>query len=338
VTPRVFHIGQTQINTDGLYAYLEASDNCDFITAIDEARQEGLSDSEILCSFYAKLCYRSLTLGHNANLKKTRDVWDNLVGTFDSAHGAVFEHVGFNFIVDQCSRVYTHEHVRHRIGHAMSQTSGRYCRYDFLQLVWDPVLDPAKQLWEEHLKATEDLIYLTECKLGMRVPPAIIAIPEYDVRGSADFCLRMRDGKIPPPPCDENPVSAWERYRWAPNDVMPFHVKKKLTSAVRRIIPQGITNEMGFSVNMRALRHMVMMRTARVAEWEIRRIFEQVYRLIKDKFPLVFYGAKEEMVDGALEITGMRMQPYELTANQVLGGMSTEEIQAYITEREKLAV
>jgi thymidylate synthase ThyX len=117
---------------------------------------------------------------------------------------------------------------------------------------------------------------------------------------------------------------------------MPFHQKKKLTSACRRIIPQGIVNEMGMSLNLRALRHVIQIRTAAGAEWEIREIFGQVYRLIKDKYPMVFYGAKERMVDGALEVYGMKTQPYEMTREQVLVDMTPEEIQEYLENCKKV--
>lgn len=92
-------------------------------------------------------------------------------------------------------------------------------------------------------------------------------------------------------------------------------LKKKITSALRRILPNGQSNEIGFSVNLRALRHFVMVRTSRHAEWEIRSVAEQVYDLVNAEFPLVFYGAKEEVVGGIKEITGMKLQPYEKSSD-----------------------
>lgn len=90
-----------------------------------------------------------------------------------------------------------------------------------------------------------------------------------------------------------------------------FSLKKKITSALRRLLPNGQANEIGFSVNLRSLRHIIQMRTSRHAEWEIRLVFQQVYQLVKSRFPLLFYGAKEEVVDGIVEVSGMKMQPYE---------------------------
>lgn len=67
VSPTVYLIGCTTLDWSGLSAYLTASDNEDFLTSAKAARANGLSDGEILCSFYAKLCYASLTEFSTAN-------------------------------------------------------------------------------------------------------------------------------------------------------------------------------------------------------------------------------------------------------------------------------
>ena len=52
------------------------------------------------------------------------------------------------------------------------------------------------------------------------------------------------------------------------------------------------------------------MRTNRQAEWEIRLIFNQVYDLLMARCPGLLFHAVTEEVDGLLEITGMKTQPY----------------------------
>jgi len=332
VRPKVFRLGYTEIDEEGLRDYLEYTQNQDFMTSYDAAKKRGLSGAEILCSFYAKLCYRALTLGKNANVTRTRDIWDNLVNCFDTGHGSVFEHVQFNFGVVDCSRVFTHELVRHRIGVAYSQTSGRYCRLDHIPLVWDPILDPVKDFFEYGVATIEEVVYMAECELGLRMPnPKINApaqaglgrkdLPEiFDPEGDARRFLESWEGHDTP----------LEDFRWVPDDSFPFAKKKKITSAIRRIAPNGQANEIGFSVNLRALRHTMLMRTARFAEQEIRDVFGQIYDLIAGKFPLVFHGAKVEEVDGFREITGMKMQPYEKPAEMVLSELGKEALAYYL--------
>ena len=95
------------------------------------------------------------------------------------------------------------------------------------------------------------------------------------------------------------------------NNIKDFATKKEMTSALRRLAPNGQSNEIGVTANLRSLRHIIMLRTSRHAEWEIRVVFEQIYNIMKSKYPLMFADAKEEIVKGIIEVTGMRMQPYE---------------------------
>lgn len=253
VNPKVYLIGETGFNMDGVNAYLNESGNYEFIDSIKKAKEIGLSDLEILCSLYAKLCYKSLSLGHNKNIDRVRDIDSNIRNCFDVGHGSVFEHSWLNFIAADVSRVFTHELVRHRVGTAYSQNSMRYIRTDSIDLVLDPILEPVKDIV---LKAMSDL-ELVYSKLE----------DHFDIKKTDDFAR-----------------------------------KKKITSALRRILPDGISNEIGFSLNVRSMRHIVELRTDRHAEWEIRQVFGQVYEIVKQKYPTLLHGASAEMVDGLLEV------------------------------------
>jgi thymidylate synthase (FAD) len=254
VLPKTYLVGYTSLNKDAILAYLRDTDQEVFHEEILQAAEEGLSDGEILCSFYAKLCYASLRVGKNKNISKTRSIYDNILATVQSGHGSVFEHCNLNFVTTNCSRVFTHELVRHRVGSAYSQTSGRYVRTDEIQMVHDPILDPAKDEIVELLNLIEQGYKKIEAKIDIA-------------------------------------------------NVKDFATKKKLTSAMRRVLPNGQGNEIGFSLNLRSLRHLIQLRTSRHAEWEIRLIFNQVYDLVKAKYPAILADAQIEFVDGANEIT-----------------------------------
>lgn len=246
-------------NVEQIFDYLEYTDQSDFCRDWEQAIiKDGIHPGEALCSFYAKLCYKSLVPEKNKNITKTRDIASNIKGTFDSKHGSVFEHCQLNFVVTDCSRVFTHELVRHRVGTAFSQTSGRYVRGDSIDFIMDPILEPVKN------EITDILLKIEESYNKM------VALLKLDEESD-------------------------------------FDKKKKLTSALRRILPNGQGNEIGFSVNLRQIRHIVEMRTSRGAEWEIRYITHQMYHLLKEKFPLMFYGAKEGIVDGLIEVTNLRV-------------------------------
>jgi thymidylate synthase (FAD) len=77
-----------------------------------------------------------------------------------------------------------------------------------------------------------------------------------------------------------------------------FDVKKKLTSAFRRIAPIGLATTIGWSCNFRALRHVIENRTDPHAEEEIRLLFGQVYDLVRVRYPNFFQDYEVETVDG----------------------------------------
>jgi thymidylate synthase (FAD) len=278
--PKTFLIGYTSINGEGLNGYLRYTGNTDFQHAIGEARKDGLTDAEILCSFYAKLCYKALTLGENKNLSRIRNIEDNVRGTLESGHGSVFEHCWLNFVTTNCSRVFTHELVRHRVGTAFSQTSGRYVRGDNLSIVMDPILDPISDVFNIACGNIRDSYKLASMRLGLE--------PCNKCNNLEIGCLICRGAIL----------------------VKDFTTKKKLTSALRRILPNGQVNEIGWSMNIRTLRHVIMLRTNRSAEWEIRLVFNDVYQICKEKYPLLFFDAVETSVDDLIEVTGMKQQPY----------------------------
>ena len=254
VEPKAFLIGYTNVDTAGMLAYLQHTGNEDFTSTWKDAMSAGISPGEALCSFYAKLCYKSLTEGKNQNLEGVRGIKSNIESCFNVEHESVFEHCSLNFVFTGVSRVFTHELVRHRVGTAFSQTSGRYVRNDVLEFVMDPILRPVDYIISSMLQKLH--------------------------RDYLDAALDI-----------------------GVNDAKKFDIKKKLTSALRRILPNGQANEIGFTANIRALRHITQMRTSRHAEWEIRKVFAEVHEIVSKKFPLIFYGENVEMVDGFPEIT-----------------------------------
>lgn len=261
VTPEVYLVGAT-LPTAELQEYLLASDNADFAWQLEAAKKAGVDPGLMLCSFAGKVCYASLSLGKNDNISRVRDIESNIRNIIATGHGSVLEHCNLTFIARNVSRVFTHELVRHRVGAAYSQTSGRYVRTDSIGFVLPPELEPVRDEVARHLRDTER-VYRELCD-------------RLDVAAMKDK--------------DE---------------------QKRVTSALRRILPNGQSNEIVFTYNLRTLRHVIQLRTSRSAEWEIRRVFEQVYLAVKERMPLLVEDAREELVGGSLEIAGMRTQPYE---------------------------
>lgn len=81
------------------------------------------------------------------------------------------------------------------------------------------------------------------------------------------------------------------------DDGVPFSEKKHKTSFMRRFAPDGVATGMLCTINVRALRHIIYMRTALGAEEEIRIVLDQVAKL-------------------ALLATPNLMQDYSINENQ----------------------
>lgn len=75
-------------------------------------------------------------------------------------------------------------------------------------------------------------------------------------------------------------------YAW---DKMNFDVKKRITSALRRVMPDGMATSIIWTANHRTIRHVITMRTAEAAEIEIRYVFDKVARTVKERFPLIYH-------------------------------------------------
>jgi len=69
---------------------------------------------------------------------------------------------------------------------------------------------------------------------------------------------------------------------------VPFHVKKEVTSALRRLAPIGLSTEIVWTANARTLRHVIEMRTAEGAEEELRVVFDKVARIMQAEAPGLF--------------------------------------------------
>ncbi len=81
-------------------------------------------------------------------------------------------------------------------------------------------------------------------------------------------------------------------------DDMDFGEKKKITSAMRRVAPIGLATNIGWTANFRTLRWVLEMRTHPSAEEEIRLVFGEVGKIVRQRFPNVFGDFQTEMVDG----------------------------------------
>lgn len=81
-----------------------------------------------------------------------------------------------------------------------------------------------------------------------------------------------------------------------------FALKKQLTSAFRRIAPEGLATGIVATFNVRAFRHIMKMRTELAAEVEIRLALDRAAELILPRYPFLFQDFEPgQLADGIYE-------------------------------------
>jgi thymidylate synthase (FAD) len=240
-TPTVHLIARPSLNLEGMRGYLADVGGEAWLERRLEAADGAPNAGELLVEFGGRACYRSWEPGLNPNVTRVRsDQREYFENILRSAHGSVLEHASYSFAIRNCSRVFTHELVRHRAGSAFSQESLRYVRLTDIGFRVPPVLEPVREQVLSVVEQLEELQISAARELGI----------------------------------DEEGV--------------PFHVKKEVTSALRRLAPIGLSTDIVWTANVRTLRHVIEMRTAPGAEEELRLVFDQVARIMRAEAPGLF--------------------------------------------------
>jgi thymidylate synthase (FAD) len=240
-TPQVFLIARPSIDVDGIRGYLADVGGESWLDRRLQEADGAPNGGELIVEFGGRACYRSWEPGLNANVTRVRtDQREYFANILRSAHGSVMEHANYSFVIRNCSRVFTHELVRHRAGSAFSQESLRYVRLTDIGFRVPPALEPVR---EQVLSIVEQL-------------------EEFQVTAAAELGI------------DE--------------DGVPFHVKKEVTSALRRLAPIGLSTDIVWTANVRTLRHVIEMRTAPGAEEELRLVFDVIARIMQAEAPGLF--------------------------------------------------
>ncbi|HUK75129.1 MAG TPA: FAD-dependent thymidylate synthase [Nitrososphaerales archaeon] len=117
----------------------------------------------------------------------------------------------------------------------------------------------------------ESLRYVRPSELGFWLPPELAGKREKVRAVVEDIETRYKELE--------------KEFDW---EAMNFDVKKRITSALRRMAPDGMATSIVWTANHRTIRHVITMRTAEAAEVEIRYVFDRVARTMKERFPLIY--------------------------------------------------
>ena len=232
VTPHIFLIGKTMPDREEIRRWL------DYIGADQYVIELDVTAAEQLVQVCGKRCYMRFQPGLNPNLTRIRtDMTEFIDNILKVGHGSVLEHASFNFAIESVSRVFTAEMNRHRAGMAISEGSMRFIRFTDIPF-WRP----------NSLRVNEKDPYIINQKREL----------SWQIFKDAIEYAEVKYGQL---------VELWKD-ELAPTS-KDFHMKKHITSMMRRIIPIGVATGGVWSGNLRALRHIFTMRCSPQAEEEI---------------------------------------------------------------------
>lgn len=272
VEPRVYHLATTKLVPTGLAGYLED-------IGVPEWTTNAVSDGEKLIEIGGKSCYRSFREDLNPNLTRVRKndnrayIQEGIVGV---GHGSVLEHVHDTVILTGVSRILTHELVRHRIA-SYSQESLRFVRLSELKAYFP---DAFKN--DGGLREVRDILARKGLKLDT---------DEDWMRGRMEEVFEYLED-----------VQLEFANKLQLDNLEGFAIKKKLTSAMRRMAPDGLATAVMMTTNLRQWRLIIKKRTSRHAEEEIRKVTARIYEILSETYPSVFADAQLRYADGLLEI------------------------------------
>lgn len=246
----IFFIAKSQIDIDESSKWLK-------YLGVDEWDYEK-TDAEALTELAGRRCYMSFKPKMNPNVTKIRtDLAEYLDNILKSSHGSVLEHSTYTFAIEGVSRVFTGEMNRHRAGWAVSEGSMRYIRFE---------------------------------DMGYWLPPSIanesaavdgMTLAEKKVKSQLVFEQAFKDA-------EKHYAELQEIWKDELAPTSKFKSKKEITSMMRRIVPMGVATGGIWTGNIRAIRHVITMRTTEHAEEEICFVFSNILKKIAELEPNLF--------------------------------------------------
>ena len=229
---------------------------------------------------------------YDAHGKDGRSVKANVEKAVENQHLSVVEHMVVSIFIEGISRGLSHELVRHR-HFSFSQRSTRYVDESVKRVVLEPrVLE---------LRETQPMAFQTY----------IAALGEafifYD-GAVGDFMELARE---------HHPGTEVEMRKFA-------------RGAARQLLPTAVETQMVVTGNLRTWREVLLLRSERYAEAEIRRLMHNLWHgFFKGLAPSVFSDFKEREVDGFTEL-------YRVDGKDALLARAGIDINALLVENANL--
>lgn len=249
----------------------------------DGPQEPEITDAGAVIGLAAKRCYMSFEPGLNPNVTRVRKNWHKYLNNIlKSGHGSVLEHSSWTWAIEGVTRVFTAEMNRHRAGVAISEGSLRYIRFDDVPFWMPKSLDEDSQFLQEMCTKCQG-IGLGEGGACTTCKGTGYSIGEYEFTERKQITREVFREQF------RQAEEAYKRlcFLWDINEGN-FQKKKHLTSMFRRIIPMGVSTGGVWTMNMRALRHIITLRTHPAAEEEIVHVIGLIAKTMCESEPALF--------------------------------------------------
>lgn len=260
---KIFKLASSRLNQEQITKWLHENGAYETEIHLDPEATE----TEKLIGLAAKRCYKSFEVGLNPNVTKIREDWtDYIDNILKSGHGSVLEHASFTFAIENCTRVFTAEMNRHRAGVAISEGSLRYIRFEEGIDYWEPL----------SIKETEEDRLNYESFQDSNLNKSSLK-KKQRTRDIFQETFEFIEGKY------KKLCEIWDI-----DGMTDFGQKKILTSMFRRIVPLGVSTGAVYTMNIRAIRHIMTMRCSPAAEEEIAHVMGLIAKEMISSEPDLF--------------------------------------------------
>ena len=220
-------------------------------------------EPEKVIAMASRTCYSPLDL---AGLKDKAETADNAAyirRVLASGHTSVIEHASFTFGIEGVSRTLLAQITRHRMA-SFSVQSQRYVREKGFEYVLPPEIDKIPAAREKFIQAMED-----------------------DQRTYEELTAALMEGYL---------KELLEQ--GIPEKAARSRAEKHAIEDARYVLPNACATRIMMTANARSLKNFFRLRCCSRAQWEIRELAEQMYRLVYAVAPTLFGHCGPACVDG----------------------------------------
>lgn len=221
-------------------------------------------EPERLIAAAAKNCYSSTDVDgilDGLTEEKTQSFLQMLT---DLGHESPIEHVSFTFAIEGVSRSLLAQITRHRIA-SFSVQSQRYVRERGFEYVVPPEIEKIPAAKEKFIQAMED-----------------------DQRTYEELTAALMEGHL------KELLDAG-----VPEKKARSQAEKKSIEDARYVLPNACATRIVMTANARSLQNFFRLRCCNRAQWEIRALAEEMYKLVYTVAPTLFAKSGPACVDGA---------------------------------------